>query len=300
MQPIVKAARGVEERTVRSPFSLGFQGSGGRKRVSLFRRISQGVSALLIMAGASALFMQWPHQLYQGARAEVASLAGQLGFEIRAVRLSGNEEVSDQTVLFALNARPGEAIFDYDVAAAKERVKALQWVKDVSIQRLWPDTLQVTIEERKPFALWQSGGRIWVIDASGHPLEELSSETFAGLPLLVGFGANKRAEEILALMAEHTALQAQVKAYVRVADRRWNLRLQNGADVKLPEDDVADTLSFLAELDEREKLLSRDIEAVDLRLPDRISVRLTETALMQREAAMKEARGEARTPGGRT
>ena len=298
MSTNVKNREKASPRTSRERSLFGFSLYGGR-RMPFWRFALNITGAITISAGAAFVFLDFPTKAYQAARDQVASLAGQFGFEIRTVRLAGNSHVSDQMLLFALGARPGEAIFEYDVVAAKERVMALQWVKDVSIQRFWPDTLQVIVEERKPFALWQRGGRIWVIDAEGHTLEELSNESFAGLPLLVGHGANRRAEEMLALMESFPTIASQVQAYVRVADRRWNLRLRSGADVKLPEKDYLFALDMLAELEKKESILARDLEVVDLRINDRITVRLTENAFMQRDAAIKAGGNRSRT-GGRT
>jgi cell division protein FtsQ len=75
-----------------------------------------------------------------------------------------------------------------------------------------------------------------------------------------------------------------------VAERRWNLRLKNGVDVRLPETNVAPALDRLVALDREKKLLSRDIVAVDLRLPDRVSVRLSDAAAQAREDALKDTK----------
>jgi cell division protein FtsQ len=73
-----------------------------------------------------------------------------------------------------------------------------------------------------------------------------------------------------------------------VADRRWNLRLKNGIDVRLPETNVEQALDRLVALDREKKILSRDILAIDLRLPDRVTVRLSDAAAAAREEALKD------------
>ena len=55
-----------------------------------------------------------------------------------------------------------------------------------------------------------------------------------------------------------------------------------------PEGNVAQALDRLVALDREKKLLSRDIVAVDLRLPDRVSVRLSDAAAQARDDALKD------------
>jgi len=73
-----------------------------------------------------------------------------------------------------------------------------------------------------------------------------------------------------------------------VGERRWNLRLKNGIDVRLPESDVAPALERLVALDREKNLITRDIVAIDLRLADRVTVRLTDAAAQARMDASKE------------
>jgi cell division protein FtsQ len=65
---------------------------------------------------------------------------------------------------------------------------------------------------------------------------------------------------------------------MRVGDRRWTLRLSSGIDIMLPDDGVTDALNTLVGLDHNRNLLARNIAAVDLRLADRVSVRMRENA----------------------
>ena len=62
-------------------------------------------------------------------------------------------------------------------------------------------------------------------------------------------------------------------AAVRVGERRWNLRLNNGADVMLPEGHEVAALDRLMQLQQQHALLDRPLAAIDLRLPDRLVLR---------------------------
>ena len=169
----------------------------------------------------------------------------------------------------------GDPIFGFDTEAARQRVERLDWVETATVTRLLPDTIRIEVTEREPFALWQRGGLLSVIDAQGRPITDENVQEFAHLPFIVGFGAPREAPALLTTMqAEQPQLLQRVRAFVRVSGRRWNLRLENGVDVKLPESGVEKALADLVAHDARHRILSRDIVAVDLRLPDRVSVEL--------------------------
>ena len=63
--------------------------------------------------------------------------------------------------------------------------------------------------------------------------------------------------------------------------------LKNGIDVRLPEADAERALDMLVKLDRDNKILSRDITAIDLRLPDRVTVQLSDEAAAARAEALK-------------
>ena len=159
-------------------------------------------------------------------------------------------------------------------------------MKSATVTRLLPDAIRIDIVERKPFAVWQRGGMLSVVDGDGHIITNSNVQSYATLPFIVGFGGAREAEDILHLMADtQPEFLARVRAFVRVGDRRWNLRLENGVDVKLPEVGVEKALAEIVALDAEYKILSRDIESVDLRLPDRVSVALTPEAMSDRNGA---------------
>ena len=78
------------------------------------------------------------------------------------------------------------------------------------------------------------------------------------------------------------------KPAVRVSDRRWNLRLDNGIDVRLPEKNLATALDRLEEFQRKHALFDHDVIAVDLRVPDRLIVRVNPNATIPRKVGGKD------------
>jgi cell division protein FtsQ len=112
---------------------------------------------------------------------------------------------------------------------------------------------------------------------------------FVSLPLVVGKGADVKARDFLALLDRYPQVRSVTKAAILVGERRWNLRLKDGLDIRLPETDVGRALAALVKYDMEDKLLSRDITAIDMRLPDRVTVRLSEEAAKAREEQFKKS-----------
>ncbi len=197
-----------------------------------------------------------------------------LGFGIEDVQITGHRETSDLAILEQLET--DGSLVTFDLAAAQERVAKLPWVARASLRKFYPDTLTVEIEERTPFALWQQDGQVRVIDDTGTEILPLEDARFAKLPFMVGEGANDKAAEFFIEILAEPAIVAQLRAAVFVAGRRWDLHLDNGVTVKLPEKNVREALAQLVKLESQRQLLARDVVVVDLRLPDRITVRLPE------------------------
>lgn len=210
------------------------------------------------------------------------------GFRIVSVALAGQHHVSREEVLAAAGVTGSTSLLFLDVEQTRERLKTNPWIADATVLKLYPGELQIGIKEREAFALWQKDGQVSVIADDGTVLEPYVSPRLIELPLVVGRGAETRAKEFLALLDRYPALRAFVRAAVLVGERRWNLRLNNGIDVRLPETDIAPALERLVALDKEKNLITRDIVAIDLRLPDRVTVRLSEAAAQARIDAAKD------------
>lgn len=224
------------------------------------------------------------------------TLTASAGFSFEAIKLSGQRETDEFQILEALEIRDGSSLLLFDAEAARERIAQIPWVKTVSVQKFYPGTLRVTVEEREPFALWQRGQIVSIIDNEGRVITDDVDERYAGLLLLVGHGAQTRGQSMMHWLQEVPSLRSRVRAAVLIADRRWNLVLENGITVRLPEEGAPAALAELVRLDDESGLLSRDIAAVDLRLEDRVVVRLSEDAAVRRRATMH-PRGDGKTPG---
>ena len=216
------------------------------------------------------------------------ALANSVGFRITEVAINGRRQLSQDEVLAIGGVNGRSSLLFLDATTLRDKLKANPWISDAAILKLYPGRLQIDIVERTAFALWQQDGRLAVIAEDGAVLEPFVARRFVSLPLVVGKGADVKARDFLALLDRYPQVRSVTKAAILVGERRWNLRLKDGLDIRLPENDVGNALAMLSKLDKEDRLFSRDITAVDMRLPDRLTVQLSEDAAKAREELFKD------------
>ncbi|MES2136260.1 MAG: cell division protein FtsQ/DivIB [Pseudomonadota bacterium] len=222
------------------------------------------------------------------AKAERAAGAaiGQAGFTVSGYQIVGlnhmNRALVDEVVTDELRRASDEAQSAkapqalVDVSAIRHRLLQFGWVKDARVSRRLPDTLVIDIVERTPAALWQNAGQLALIDAEGVVLDRVPIDKMPDLPLLIGPGANAQEGQLSRLMAAVPTLKPQLASAAWVGGRRWDLNFQSGETVALPEgeDDAKAALTKFARVDKQSGLLGHGIVRFDLRLRDKMIVRL--------------------------
>lgn len=216
------------------------------------------------------------------------AMANSAGFRITSVVINGRKQLSQDEILAIGGVSGRSSLLFLDADDVRDKLKANPWIADATVLKLYPGQLMIEITERKAFALWQEAGRLSVIADDGALLEPYVSRRFLSLPLVVGKGAETQARDFLALLARYPQVNSVTKAAIYVGERRWNLRLKDGLDVRLPEQDVGNALAALSRLDKDDRLFSKDIVAIDMRLPDRLVVQLSDDAAKAREDLFKD------------
>ena len=93
-------------------------------------------------------------------RAGFVSATVDAGMTVQRIRTEGPRRSSADAIHAALDVALGTPIFEVDLDAARERVRAVAWVERATVERHLPSTLHVRIVERTPVALWQRNQRL--------------------------------------------------------------------------------------------------------------------------------------------
>ncbi|MEM7191258.1 MAG: cell division protein FtsQ/DivIB [Pseudomonadota bacterium] len=279
----------------------------GHTRRSLFGskwQLACGAFALSAVLYGAIVGGQIEH-IFNAAVTGAERAAVAMGFGVKRVMVEGQENATDAAITTALEAGPETLMLVFDTDAAKDRLEAVPWIRHAQVMRLLPSTLQVVIEEREPYAIWQKNRQTFVVDSDGVVLAPALPQAFPHLPLVVGEGAAKHAASLYGILASHKDLRRRMLAALRVGDRRWTLKLRTGTEIMLPDGNIEMALDTLDELERKQAVFGRDLAAIDLRLLDRITLRMRPSAGASvgdaaPDSAPTSATGSTNRPKGRT
>jgi cell division protein FtsQ len=230
-------------------------------------------ATLFVLLGVTVLHSASPGGTLATLRERFGGATALAGLRITDVEIEGRANTPEPLLRAALGVSIGDPILGFSVEMARQRMETLSWVEHATVERRLPNTVVVFLQERRPFAIWQNQAKFVLIDRSGQVVANQNVAEFRQLPLVVGPGAPAAAAPLIDALTNRPDLQKRIVAAVRVGERRWNLRLNNGADVMLPEGHEVQALDRLMQLQQQHALLDRPLAAIDMRLGDRLVLR---------------------------
>ncbi len=271
-----KGKRGARPLTDREAQAASFI---HRRRVQRMRRIGTIVGSTVVVVGGLWMWSSGTFAaIAETAPEMVPSISDLSGLTVNRIDVSGTGSLEPEEIIIASGVEDGQKIGDIDLDVVRERVEAVGWVHSARVSRVLPGTIQIAVSERVPYAFWQQKRKLRLIDREGVEITQKDLVHFAKLPLVVGEGAPRHAKALFDLMESEPALGKRIKAAVRVGDRRWDLHFENGSIVRLPETGAEVAWKRLAGIEKDQGVLERDIVSVDMRLGDRMTIRLTPEA----------------------
>lgn len=228
---------------------------------------------MLLVVGHSASPRSGSSGTLSGLRERLGSVTAASGLRVTDVVIEGRANTPEPLLRAAIGVSTGDPILGFSLEETRARIEMIPWVEHATVERRLPGTVVVSLQERRPFAIWQNQGKFVLVDRAGQIVANQDVAQFRHLPLIVGQGAPAGAAVLLDALRERPALAEKVTASVRVGERRWNLRMNSGTDVMLPEGHEVVALDRLIQLQQEHAVLDRPLVAIDLRLPDRLVFR---------------------------
>jgi cell division protein FtsQ len=265
------AASRANARSRKPPAQISkFRGGGAGLPPHIALMCAAGALAL---AGGVALFTGGRLQALEGAMGTgMANSLGHAGFRLASLKINGAAPIAAADIAAATGLTKDQPTLSINLEDLREKVLKVGWVEEASVTRMLPGTVVINVKARNPVAVWQSGGIMRVVDAQGQVIPEASPDRFPDLPLLVGAGANNADTSVMTLVKARPRLASRLEALVRVDERRWDLRLKDGAIIQLPAVGEEEALIQLDKLDASQHLLDLGFQRIDLRTPDMVVV----------------------------
>ncbi|HEX7711906.1 MAG TPA: FtsQ-type POTRA domain-containing protein [Sphingomonadaceae bacterium] len=272
------AARGTAQKVRKAKAHTG-SFANGLMRVLPFTEEQLHAIFLAIILGACvalAWFVASLAGLPAMAGQQLALLASNAGFEVRRVNVRGVERMNELKVYERVLGERERAMPLVDLAALRNDLLQLSWVKDARVSRELPDSLVVDIVERQPYAVLEKPDKLVLIDVTGHELEPISAANARGKLLVKGMGASQQIAALDHLLESAPALRPQVASAEWVGNRRWNIGFDTGQILALPQGDDASAKALIefARLDGVNRLLGGKVASFDMRAPERIYMRI--------------------------
>jgi cell division protein FtsQ len=243
--------------------------------------------AFLAAATLYALHLSGATKIVFDEIAETADrVAYDAGFRLEDLAVSGTRHTPKETLLKALDLPYSKSSIFYDAAEAHDRLLQLGWISGAEVRRILPSRLEVVLTEREPFARWaDSTTKEFAIDREGHILGSTEGQ-FETLLLFAGEGAPAEAAELFDALSDHQTIKQRIARAELVAERFWQLTLDNGLILKLPRKVNELVLGRIESLLANNKIAEMALETIDLRLTNRTILQLREPTLANRDKAI--------------
>ena len=202
-----------------------------------------------------------------------------LDVKLKNVKISGIENVKASEVVNIVSDLRGISLTRIDLKKISSEINNIDWVKKSELRKIYPSTLEVRVYEHNPIAIWYNEGNKFLVDRDSKIITELNPNKFTNLKVVAGPNALEDIPVIISMIKNYPEFEKKIKSLLRVGDRRWTIRLHNGITIHLPEKNVVNAIEEIEDLDREYSLLSRYIEIIDMRLPDRIDILPTEVMM---------------------
>ncbi len=210
-----------------------------------------------------------------------------LGFQLEDVIVEGRIRTDKAQILGLLDLKRGKPLLSVDLSEAKEKLEKISWIKSAQVKRQLPNTLFIRISEKEPVSLWHNKGKTYLMDRDGELVETKEAYKYKELPIITGNQAPHHMKEFMALLEKYSELKSHITSATHLRSSRWDLKLDNKVDVKLPEKEAEQALAYLLDLT-KHQLIQQEIMTIDLRLPGKLILRLTSDAAQRKNNSGKD------------
>ena len=239
--------------------------------------LTLGIPSLIIFCGTLILFLNINvHENIEALKKDLKrALVERPEFMIKVASVDGASDELAHEIREIMPLDFPVSYFDLDIKYLHKVLNDIPAVASAAIKVTVSGVLQIDISERTPAFIWRKDDVISVIDEKGKFIRLATSRLdYPELPLVIGEAANLSIADISSLMEDNQYFLDQVRAFVRVGERRWDLVLDNNLRIMLPQTEFLAAFDRLMLMNHTGSLFSNQLSTIDMRLVERPTVRV--------------------------
>ncbi len=213
------------------------------------------------------------NQTYQWSQNKIYNISQSSGYRLYNILVTGRNYTPASTIKSAINLQKGDPLLSFNPKQTQNILLQENWIEDVMVKRIFPDTISVNIIERIPMALWQKDKKLSLIDNNGNIITDKNLDSFRDLIILTGQDAPQSAPLLLSYFQAVPDIFYKIETAHFISKRRWDVVLKNGTTIKLPENNIPLALSSLEKLNSKDKILESNLDFIDVRDLKRITIK---------------------------
>ena len=222
------------------------------------------ISFLLIIISLTAIFLslKFPSLLNNS-------------FQINHVIIEGSKKSNKSEIEKNVAEKNGNLI-SLSFNSIKVIVESSEWVKRASIKKILPSTLVINVTENDPYAIYLQEGKFFLLDLDGSIITEINIDNYQDDLLFVrGENSPELLEQLIKdISITFPNLIQTLEEVEFIEKRRWNLKLNNKLLVKLPDENIQQSLKNLKQLFEEQEVMQSNIIEIDLRIQGRAALKV--------------------------
>ena len=239
--------------------------------------LTLGIPSLVIFCGTLVLLLNINlHENIEALKKDLKhALVERPEFMIKVASVDGASDELAHEIREIMPLDFPVSYFDLDIKYLHKVLNDIPAVASAAIKVTVSGVLQIDISERTPAFIWRKDDVISVIDEKGKFIRLATSRLdYPELPLVIGEAANLSIADISSLMEDNQYFLDQVRAFVRVGERRWDLVLDNNLRIMLPQTEFLAAFDRLMLMNHTGSLFSNQLSTIDMRLVERPTVRV--------------------------
>ena len=193
------------------------------------------------------------------------------GFTINNIQILGIKNIPKETIIKIVNNENKSNILNVNLLNIYNNLRNNDWVEELYIERVLPNTIKISIIEKEAIGIWQYEMSNKLITKNGEIISTANINKFKiDLPIIHGNHANKNANSILKILETNKVLTKNIWSLDYINNRRWNLHFKQGIIVLLPSEGVLRAWNKIIKLQKNYDVLNLGLTELDLRNPNKI------------------------------